>query len=188
MFGGPSRPNVPGGAFGPVAFILCLVGLLMVYLAGGDEDPGPSAARPADSRPAAGPAAVEVDRVVDGDTAKVFYRGESQYVRYIGIDTPEAESPDQPEGECYARQATDFNEDMLAGGEARLRFGPELRDRFGRLLAYVYVSDVMLNEELLRRGLAETLTIPPNDAESERFEQLEKEARQAGLGLWAACP
>jgi micrococcal nuclease len=126
--------------------------------------------------------------VVDGDTAKVFYRGESEYVRYIGVDTPEAEGAGRPGGECYADRATDFNEAMLAAGEVRLRFGPELRDRFGRLLAYVYVSDVMLNAELLRRGLAEALTIPPNDAESARFERLESEARTAGRGLWGACP
>ena len=61
------------------------------------------------------------------------------------------------------------------------------QDRFGRLLAYVYVTDVMLNEELLRRGYAETLTIPPNDSESGRFERIEDEARKAGVGLWGSC-
>ena len=61
------------------------------------------------------------------------------------------------------------------------------RATFGRLLAYVYVSDVMLNAEMLRKGLAETLTIPPNDAESGRFERIEERARRAGVGIWGEC-
>ena len=170
---GPDAPRIPRGLVGLLFFLA-----LLPAVPGCAAEDGPEAAR--------APVTVEVDRVVDGDTAKVFYRGESEYVRYIGIDTPESVDPGSPV-ECYGEQAKDFNERMLAAGEVRLRFGPELRDRFGRLLAYVYVSDVMLNAELLRRGLAETLTIPPNDAESGRFERIESRARRAGEGLWGAC-
>ena len=134
--------------------------------------------------PIAGPVTVKVDRVVDGDTAKVFYEGRSEYVRYIGIDTPESVKPDSPV-ECFGEEAKDFNESLLGGGTVRLAFGPELRDRFGRLLAYVYVRDRMLNADLLRGGYAETLTIPPNDARSGQFEQIEAEARDAGRGSGA---
>jgi micrococcal nuclease len=133
--------------------------------------------------PAAEPETVAVDRVVDGDTAKVFYRGTSEYVRYIGIDTPEVGA----DGQCFGEEATEANESLLGDGEVELKFGPELRDRFGRLLAYVYVNDVMLNAELLRGGFAETLTISPNDAFSARFDQIEAEAEKAGRGLWGAC-
>ncbi len=186
MFGGPSRPDVPRGAFGLVVFVLCLVGLLMVYLAGRDPDEPSDADRSTTSGTAARQVTVEVDRVVDGDTAKVFYEGESEYVRYIGIDTPESVKPDSPV-ECFGEEAKQANQRLLAGGEVRLVFGPELRDRFDRLLAYVYVSNVMLNAELLRGGYAETLTIPPNDAESDRFERIEEQARDSGRGLWGAC-
>jgi len=173
MFGGPSRPSVPRGGFGLVVFVLCLVGLFMVYRAGD----GPT--------PAEDPVEVAVDRVVDGDTAKVFYQGESEYVRYIGIDTPEV---GRGSTDCFGEAATDANESLLSGGKVELVFGPELRDRFGRLLAYVYVRDVMLNAELLRGGFAETLTIPPNDAKSAMFERIQAEAEKAGRGRWSACP
>ena len=138
------------------------------------------------SGPAAGAVNVPVERVVDGDTIVVRYEGDSEYVRYIGIDTPESVKPDSPV-ECFGEESSEANAALVEGREARLVFGPELRDRFGRLLAYVYVSDVMVNAEMLRRGLAETLTIPPNDARSGLFERLERDAREAGLGLWGAC-
>jgi micrococcal nuclease len=113
-------------------------------------------------------------------------------VRYIGIDTPESVDPESPV-ECFGEEAGDFNESLLEAGRVRLVFDREQRDRFGRLLAYVYVNDVtqgrklMLNAEMLRRGFAQTLTIPPNDAFSARFAQLEDEARDAGRGKWGAC-
>lgn len=146
----------------------------MVYRAGSD------------SEPAGSPVTGKVDRVVDGDTAKVFYGGESEYVRYIGIDTPESVKPDSPV-ECFGEESKDFNTSLIEGETVRLVFGPEQRDRFGRLLAYVYVRDLMVNAELLRRGYAETLTIPPNDARSGQFERLEDQARETNLGLWSAC-
>jgi len=179
-----SYPQIPRGVFGLVVFVLCLVGLFLVYQAGqgGDESTSGSGS----GASAAGPVTVEVDRVVDGDTAKVFYEGRSEYVRYIGIDTPESVKPGSPV-ECYGEESKEFNEGMLSGGKARLRFGPEQRDRFGRLLAYVYVRNVMLNAELIERGYAETLTIPPNDAESGRFMRLEDEARGDYQGRWGAC-
>lgn len=178
-------PRAPRGWIGVIAFVLIVVAVPFILKA----DPGDESARNGGSSPhvaAAGPVTVEVDRVVDGDTAKVFYGGESEYVRYIGIDTPESVDPDSPV-ECYGEEARRFNADLLKAGEVRLRFGPEERDRFGRLLAYVYVRDVMLNAELLRKGYAETLTIPPNDGESARFERIERQARDAGRGLWSAC-
>lgn len=146
----------------------------MVYQAGGDEETS--------SRPVTG----KVDRVVDGDTAKVFYGGSSEYVRYIGIDTPESVKPDSPVEYC-AEKAKQFNAGLIEGETVRLVFGPEQRDHYGRLLAYVYVRDLMVNAELLRRGYAETLTIPPNDAKSKQFDRLEQQAQQAGLGMWGDC-
>jgi micrococcal nuclease len=136
--------------------------------------------------PATGTVVVPVERVVDGDTIVVEYEGDSEYVRYIGIDTPESVKPDSPV-ECFGEESSDANAELVADRDARLVFGPELRDSFGRLLAYVYVSNVMVNAEMVRRGYAETLTIPPNDARSGLFARLERQAREAGLGLWGAC-
>ena len=172
-----SRPR------GPAGIILLLVVVAAAWFGTrGESDPEGGAG----GGPAAAPVTVEVDRVVDGDTARVFYRGRSEYVRYIGIDTPESVMPDSPV-ECFGEEASRFNEKLLGDGRARLEFGPEQRDRFGRLLAYVYVRDVMLNAELLAGGYAETLAVPPNDAESGRFQRIEDEAREAGRGLWGAC-
>lgn len=139
------------------------------------------------SAPAGDPAVVRVDRVVDGDTAKVFYGGDSEYVRYIGIDTPESVKPDSPV-ECFGEEAKRFNEELLARNpKVRLVFDREKRDHYGRLLAYVYSGDTLLQAELLRRGYATTLEISPNTSRAERFERLEDEARDAGRGLWSAC-
>ena len=107
-------------------------------------------------------------------------------MRYIGIDTPESVKPDSPV-ECFGEEAKRIQCRSDRRREVRLVFGPERRDRFGRLLAWVYVRNLMVNADLLRRGYAETLTIPPNDARSGEFERLERGAREAGLGMWGVC-
>jgi micrococcal nuclease len=134
----------------------------------------------------AGSVTVKVDRVVDGDTAKVFFEGRSEYVRYIGIDTPESVDPDSPV-ECFGPEAKEFNQSKLGAGTVRLEFDEDQRDRYGRLLAYVYVGDLMLNAELLRQGYAETMTIAPNDSRADKFREIEANARNMGLGMWS-CP
>lgn len=127
-----------------------------------------------------------MDRVVDGDTAKVFLGGRSVYVRYIGIDTPESVAPDRPV-ECGGPEASEFNRNRIEGRTVRLVFDRERYDRYDRLLAYVFVGDRLLNAEILREGLAETLTIPPNDAYRERFARAEESARRAKKGIWGTC-
>ena len=125
----------------------------------------------------------EVEEVVDGDTIDVLLDGESIPVRYIGIDTPEAGfSGDGPEP--FSRRATERNRRLVEGRTVRLLIGEEPFDRYDRLLAYVFVGDRMVNAELVEAGLAETLTIPPNDRFADRFARLEERARAAGLGIW----
>jgi micrococcal nuclease len=122
-------------------------------------------------------------RVADGDTVRVrIDGGREERVRYIGIDTPEVTS-----GECFADEATAFNERLVAGREVRLELGAEERDRYGRLLAYVYAEDVLVNAELLRKGYAQPLTVPPNVRFAGRFKRLARDARREGRGLWASC-
>jgi micrococcal nuclease len=141
-----------------------------------------------DDSATAGPAVatVEVIRAVDGDTIEVELSGEREDVRLIGVDTPETVAPGEPV-QCFGPRASAFTHGALDGRRARLRFGVERRDRYGRLLAYVHRGPLFVNAELLRRGLARTLTIPPNDRFAGRFERLELRAARAGRGLWGAC-
>lgn len=127
-----------------------------------------------------------VTRVVDGDTVEVRMDGEEEDVRYIGVDTPETVKPGSPV-ECFGPQASNFNHRLVEGAQVRLVFDEERRDVYGRLLAYVYLGDRLISAELLRRGLARTLTIPPNDRFAGRFKRLEIAAARAGRGLWGAC-
>jgi micrococcal nuclease len=131
-------------------------------------------------------ASVTVTRVVDGDTVEVELDGETEDVRYIGIDTPETVKPEEPV-ECFGPQASSFNHRLVEGKRVRLVFGVERRDEYGRLLAYVHRGDTFVNAILVKRGLARTLTIPPNDRYAERFKRLEIAASRAGRGLWDAC-
>ncbi|HET9593231.1 MAG TPA: thermonuclease family protein [Solirubrobacterales bacterium] len=125
-------------------------------------------------------------RAVDGDTIEVRLGGDREDVRYIGIDTPETVKPDTPV-QCFGPRAHRFNARLVTQRRVRLVFGVERRDVYGRLLAYVYLGDRFVNAELARRGLARTLTIPPNDRLAGRFKRLQTAAARAGRGLWGAC-
>lgn len=126
-------------------------------------------------------AAVLVRRVVDGDTVLL---ASGEYVRYIGIDTPELHHPHKPV-QPYAREAAEFNRQLVGDKKILLEYDVQHRDRFNRLLAYVYLEDgTFVNAELMRHGYAQLLTIPPNVKHVELFTRLQKEAREAGRGLW----
>lgn len=127
-----------------------------------------------------------VVRVVDGDTIKVEIEGREEYVRYIGVDTPETVDPDQPV-QCFGHRASVLNDKLVAGETVRLRFDAEQRDAYGRLLAYVYAGRELVNAELVRRGFARTLTIAPNTSKAGLFARLEHAAAVRGRGLWGAC-
>jgi micrococcal nuclease len=134
---------------------------------------------------AGGESTARVERVVDGDTI-VLAGGER--IRYIGVDTPESVKPGTPV-QCYAKAASHFNARLVEGRRVRLRYDAERQDRYGRTLAYVFRSQdgLFVNAELVRRGYATTLTIPPNVAHADDFRQLARGARRAGRGLWSAC-
>jgi micrococcal nuclease len=129
-----------------------------------------------------------VTRVVDGDTVVARIGGREERVRYIGMDTPEDVKPGTPV-QCYSRAAAAENRRLVAGRRVRLVRDAEARDRYGRLLAYVYrASDgLFVNEELVRRGYARPLTIPPNVAHEHEIARLASAARRAGRGLWSRC-
>ena len=131
---------------------------------------------------AGGGTPARVTKVTDGDT---IWLSEVGKVRLIGIDTPEVHGRD----ECFGREASAFVERAVPVGTAvRYRLGVEERDRYGRALAYVYLEDGrLLNELLAERGYAQPLTVPPNDELSSRFVAAARRAREAKLGLWRAC-
>jgi micrococcal nuclease len=131
------------------------------------------------------PATLEgvVERVVDGDTIHVRLGARVEKVRYIGINTPEVHHPTKGE-EPGGREATEVNRRLVEGKRVRLELDVRERDRYGRLLAYVWVGDVMVNAELVRLGYAQVMTIPPNVRYQETLLKLQREARDAGRGLW----
>ncbi|MDP1804685.1 MAG: thermonuclease family protein, partial [Acidimicrobiales bacterium] len=111
---------------------------------------------------------VVVRKVVDGDTLDV---SGGERVRLIGIDTPESVAPDRPVG-CFGKEASRFTASLVPPGTpVRLVGDVEQRDRFGRLLAYMYrqADGLFVNAELLRQGYAQLLTIPPNIAHTDEF-------------------
>lgn len=140
-------------------------------------------ARPDSSGPAQD---ARVTAVFDGDTIQVAWGARRETVRLLGVDTPETVHPDRPV-ECFGPEASAYTTDRLLGRDVSLTFDRERRDRYGRLLAYVAVEGQSVNDELLDRGLARILIVPPNGARGRAMLDLELEARSAGRGLWGAC-
>ncbi|MDQ3470167.1 MAG: thermonuclease family protein [Actinomycetota bacterium] len=137
----------------------------------------------------AAPGVGTVEFVVDGDTIDVIVDGTEERVRLLGIDTPETHVDDGPP-ECYGPEAAAFTTSLLpVGTTVRLERDIVGRDDYGRLLAYVYRADdgLLVNEELLRQGYAQPLTIEPNGILADRFVAAAVAAEAAGVGLWAAC-
>lgn len=118
-------------------------------------------------------------RVVDGDTIDVEIKGERQRVRYIGMNTPERDEP------CY-QEATQANVELVQGKVVRLVKDVSETDGYDRLLRYVYVGDVFVNEELVRLGYAEAVLYRPDDGHYEQFSALETVVAGSGLGCHAS--
>jgi micrococcal nuclease len=156
------------------------IGIALLLLTDVGDD-GEGAPAPGGKR-----ASARVVSVTDGDTIRVDIGGREEPVRYIGIDTPESVIPDEPP-ECFGEEAARANRDLVEGRSVRLVFGPERRDQYDRLLAYVYAGETFVNAELVRRGFARTLEIAPNTGFADEFARLQQAAANAGRGLWRAC-
>ena len=124
------------------------------------------------------PETATVTQVIDGDTITI---DTGHRVRYIGIDTPEV----YPVQEAYGMEAWQANRNLVEGKEVRLERDVSETDKYGRLLRYVYVDDTLVNAELVRLGLAVAGAYPPDTKYQDMLEQLEREARQTGRGIWA---
>lgn len=130
-----------------------------------------------------------VVRVIDGDTVDVRIGARVERVRLIGVDTPETVHPEIG-AEPWGPEASEFTKRHLPPGTVvRLELDVQERDRYGRLLAYLYLPDGrMLNALLLEAGLAQLLTVPPNVRYADVFVRLQREAREAGRGMWSEQP
>lgn len=122
-------------------------------------------------------------RVIDGDTIEI---AGGEKVRYIGIDTPEIVDPRSPV-ECFGKEATAENKKLVEGKMVRLEKDISERDKYGRLLRYVWVGDTLVNLELVRNGFAHASSYPPDIARQDELIAAEKTARESELGLWREC-
>jgi endonuclease YncB( thermonuclease family) len=124
------------------------------------------------------PTEAKVVRIIDGDTVEVDIGGITFQVRYIGIDSPEADDPQGPEATEANRQLVEYETVQLVADISEV-------DEFDRLLRYVYVGDLFVNAEMVRLGYARAVSYPPNVAHDDLLAEAELQARQAGVGLWA---
>lgn len=124
-----------------------------------------------------------VTRVIDGDTIEVNINGRIEKVRLIGVDTPETVHPTRGE-EPYGREASNFTKSQLEGKSIELEFDVQERDRYGRLLAYVWLNGTLFNKTLVEQGYAQVATFPPNVKYVDIFTETQKQARENNRGLW----
>ncbi|WP_160140963.1 thermonuclease family protein [Bacillus sp. SLBN-3] len=128
--------------------------------------------------------------MIDGDTFDVkLDNGETERVRPILVDTPEIchkSSPPDCEVDPYGNEATEFTRDLLDGKTVYLELDTSPRDPYDRLLAYVYLEDGrMYQEVILKEGLAKIMAIKPNVKYQSQFESIEQEAKDQSLNLWS---
>lgn len=176
--------------FGIVVFLL-LLGSFILGRASRSPVPIPTATLLPTSSPLSTEAPVlsvvsesfKVTRVVDGDTIEIE-GGEK--VRYLGIDTPETVDPRKPV-QCFGIEASKKNKELVEGKTVRLEKDITDRDKYSRLLRYVWVDDLFINLELVKQGFASSYTRPPDVKYQTEFLAAEKEAREAKRGLWEAC-
>ncbi len=126
--------------------------------------------------------------MVDGDTVSVELNGVAETIRLIGIDTPETHRPNTPV-ECFGEEASaELRRTLPQGTAVWVERDVEARDRYGRLLGYLWLADGrFVNETMVEKGYAAPLTLAPNVAYADRFLAASGAARDLGKGLWSAC-
>ncbi|HSE04166.1 MAG TPA: thermonuclease family protein [Methylomirabilota bacterium] len=129
-----------------------------------------------------------VVKVVSGDTIHVFVNGDVERVRYIGVAAPDPGDGTTPEsGEPLGRDALQFNRGLTNAKNVRLELDVQERDPEGRLLAYVWVGDVMANAEMIGHGLGQVVTGGPNIRHQEMLLRRQDQARATKAGIWRAA-
>lgn len=123
---------------------------------------------------------MKVTKINDGDT--IVIEG-NEKIRFLMVDTPEVYNVDSPEP--YGEQASEFTKELLTGKQVSLEYDIEREDPYGRTLAYVYLPDGrMVNEMLLEEGLAKVVVYEPNDKYEEKFREIEDTAKKSKQGIW----
>lgn len=138
---------------------------------------------------ATAPNSATVQHVVDGDTIDISIGGKTERVRLIGINTPETKHPTKGV-ECFGPEASAYTEQLLPKGTAlRVERDVEARDKYGRLLLYVYIAsnNVFVNLDLVMNGYARPMVFEPNTAHKADFAQAATQAELRNVGLWQAC-
>jgi len=125
----------------------------------------------------------EVLRVIDGDTVELK---NGERLRYNDIDTPETVHPSK-QVECYGPQASEKNKDLVEGEIILVELGSPEKDRYGRLLGYVYIDDLFVNAELVRGGYAKVNSYGNPGSKLSNLLDIEKNAKKSMNGLWGAC-
>lgn len=127
-----------------------------------------------------------VIRIIDGDTIEVdLGEGNKKTVRYIGIDTPETVDPNK-DVQCFGKEASAKNKELVGNGIVGLEKDVSETDRYGRLLRYVYMGDLFINQVLVSEGYAHTSSYPPDIRYQDKFLQAEQQARASNKGLWGS--
>jgi endonuclease YncB( thermonuclease family) len=127
---------------------------------------------------------IKVAKVIDGDTLQLV---NGDYVRYIGIDTPEEFDPRKPV-QCFAKEAAGRNQQLVGGKEITFYNDVSVKDKYGRWLGFIYLPDgTLVNEELILEGYAFSYKYKPDISKSAEFDQAEYYAKSHQLGLWNAC-
>lgn len=124
---------------------------------------------------------VLVEKIYDGDTVSAFVNGQFEKIRLIGIDAPEmGQLP-------WGKKARDCLSSLISSSDSRifLEYDIERRDKYGRILAYIWTqSERMINEEMMKNGCAVLFTFPPNVRYAERFRAAQKKAQEHKAGIW----
>jgi micrococcal nuclease len=128
---------------------------------------------------------VKVVEVVDGDTIKVQMNGKTETVRLLLVDTPESVHPTKPV-QPFSKEASQFTKELLNGADVELELGIGERDKYGRLLAYVYADGKSVQEALLEKGLARVAYIyEPNTKYVDEYQDIQSKAQKEGVGIWS---
>lgn len=125
-----------------------------------------------------------VTRIIDGDTFEIETK---QKVRLIGIDTPELNKSNNLDPECFGIQAAQKLSDLILNKKVRMEKDISETDRFGRLLRYVYVGNIFINQQLIESGFAFAKNYPPDSTFKEKLTQAQKSAQENKRGLWKEC-
>ena len=137
-------------------------------------------------------------KVVDGDTIQISYKGSKESIRLIGIDTPESSANKKAKKDAIrsgkdltniismGKQAANYTNSLIKlGDKVNIEFDVQKRDKYGRLLGYVYLSNgKMLNDEIVKAGYANIMTYPPNIKHQDRFLKTYRNAKENKRGLW----